>query len=178
MKLWGVMGHEDSAPQDFDAKTVFLGTNPTIYQLVEGFLLLSTWQWDEQQQLLLDAAMEDNPRPMVVANPDVIAPLEERFSTEPGFVGHRTLARLGCEVAFHGKPFPSVFKIIEERLPASQSRPRIAMIGDTLHTDVLGGASRGWSTVLVKDHGLFRGHDVAPFIRSSGIVPTYTVPSI
>jgi len=178
IKLWGVMGHKDSAPQDFAANTIMLGSEPELYTKVNGFLLLSTWHWDTRQQELLDNAITSNPRPIVIANPDVIAPLEERFSTEPGFIGHRILARYGSEVIFHGKPFPSVFKIVENRLPASQNRARIAMIGDTLHTDVLGGASRGWSTVLVKDHGLFRGFDVAPFITQSGIVPNYIVPTI
>ena len=32
---------------------------------------------------------------------------------------------------------------------------RLAMVGDTLHTDVLGGAAAGCRSVLVTDHGLF-----------------------
>jgi len=178
VKLWGVMGHQDSAPQDFDAPTVMLGDDLEIYREVDGFLLLSTWDWNEARQHLLDEALNEKLRPIVVANPDVIAPLEEHFSTEPGFVAHRITARFGGDIAFHGKPFPSVFELVEQRLAPNQERQRIAMIGDTLHTDILGGASRGWSTVLVRDHGLFRGHEVEPFIEASGIVPTYSVPSI
>ena len=33
------------------------------------------------------------------------------------------------------------------------------MIGDSLHTDVLGGLASGISTVLVTNHGLFKNHD-------------------
>jgi ribonucleotide monophosphatase NagD (HAD superfamily) len=49
------------------------------------------------------------------------------------------------------------------------------MVGDTLHTDVLGGAAAGCRTVLVTDHGLFAGRDTVPFIAASGIVPDFIV---
>jgi predicted HAD superfamily phosphohydrolase YqeG len=52
------------------------------------------------------------------------------------------------------------------------------MVGDTLHTDVLGGAAAGCRSVLVTDHGLFAGHDAARFISASGIRPDFIVPSI
>ena len=52
---------------------------------------------------------------------------------------------------------------------------RVAMVGDTLHTDTLGGAAAGCGTVLVTHHGLFKGHDVAPYISRSGIVPDIIV---
>ena len=45
------------------------------------------------------------------------------------------------------------------------------MVGDTLHTDVLGGAASGMGTVLITAHGLFTGRDTAPFIAASGIIP-------
>ncbi len=51
------------------------------------------------------------------------------------------------------------------------------MVGDTLHTDVLGGAAAGCRSVLVTDHGLFAGRDTAPFIAASGIVPDFIIPS-
>jgi ribonucleotide monophosphatase NagD (HAD superfamily) len=46
---------------------------------------------------------------------------------------------------------------------------RIAMVGDTLHTDILGGAAMGWRTVLVLDHGLVQGFDVEVLRRVSDI---------
>ncbi len=175
---WGVMGKLDSAPQDFNVETRLLKDDPEDYDWAEAFLLLSTWEWNSKRQLLLDQAYEKQLKLMVVANPDVIAPLEAAFSTEPGFIGHRIAKRFGAEVVFHGKPFPSVFEIVMRRLGPQQPRRRIAMVGDTLHTDVLGGAAQGWSTVLVSDHGLFRGSDTAHPIAESKIVPTYIVPQI
>jgi ribonucleotide monophosphatase NagD (HAD superfamily) len=49
------------------------------------------------------------------------------------------------------------------------------MVGDTLHTDVLGGAAAGIGTILITDHGLFKGFDVAPYITQSGIQPDWIV---
>ena len=47
------------------------------------------------------------------------------------------------------------------------------MVGDTLHTDVLGAAASGLSSVLVADHGLLAGRDPRPYIAASGIRPRY-----
>lgn len=178
IQRWGVMGKSDSDPADFGVETRLLGDDRDVYDWAEAFLLLSTWDWNEERQNLLNEAYQTRPRPMVVANPDVIAPIETRFSTEPGFIGHRISRQFGVDVMFHGKPFPSVFEIIMDKLDAQQDRSRIAMVGDTLHTDVLGGAAQGWSTVLVSDHGLFRGQDVAEPIATSKITPRFIVPSI
>ena len=52
---------------------------------------------------------------------------------------------------------------------------RLAMVGDTLHTDVLGGRAAGMGAVLVADHGLFAGRDVRGYIARSGIVPDAVV---
>ena len=38
------------------------------------------------------------------------------------------------------------------------------MVGDSLHTDILGGAAAGMTTVLITDHGLFRGRMHCPFV--------------
>ena len=176
--LWGVMARSDFKSDDVPVRSILLTHDITTYDAADAFLFLSTWEWTSEQTRLLEASLAQNPRPIVVANPDVIAPLEEAFSTESGFVAHRIGDLLGGEIEFHGKPFPSVFELVERVLPPEHDRRRICMIGDTLHTDVLGGAQAGWSTVLVTDHGLFRGHDPARFIEASGIVPDWIVPSI
>jgi len=43
------------------------------------------------------------------------------------------------------------------------------MCGDTLHTDILGAAARGWRTVLVTQDGLFSGYETQPFARRAGL---------
>ena len=52
------------------------------------------------------------------------------------------------------------------------------MIGDTLHTDILGGQGAGLATILVTDHGILAGRDTAPFIEASGIAPDIILPAI
>jgi HAD superfamily hydrolase (TIGR01450 family) len=178
LSYWGVMSNADFSPQDLGVNCILLEDDPLTYNEVDGFLFLSTWEWNSYRQLILEKAISKKRRPIVVANPDVIAPLEERFSTEPGYVAHRIADLTNVESQFHGKPFPSVFRLVENRLEQGFDPKRICMIGDTLHTDVLGGASRGWSTVLVADHGLFRGNDPLKYIQRCGIVPDWIVPSI
>lgn len=74
-------------------------------------------------------------------------------------------------VEFHGKPYPGAF---EAALRALELPPaRVAMVGDTLHTDVLGGRMAGCGTVLVTGHGFFKGVDPDPFIEATGILPDY-----
>ena len=55
---------------------------------------------------------------------------------------------------------------------------RICMIGDTLHTDILGAAAAGWKTALATAHGLLKGTDPTLPIARSGIVPDHILPSI
>ncbi len=49
------------------------------------------------------------------------------------------------------------------------------MVGDTIHTDVLGGRSMGFATALMTDFGAFAGADVDAAIAASGITPDYVV---
>ena len=52
------------------------------------------------------------------------------------------------------------------------------MCGDTLHTDILGAASRGWQTVLVTRDGMFAGLDTGIFCERSALVPTWRLHRI
>ncbi len=76
-----------------------------------------------------------------------------------------------------GKPdsqmFMFTYDLIRERRPISKNE--IIMVGDTLHTDILGGNKFGLDTVLVLS-GNTLAHDVESRIISTGIVPTYICP--
>ncbi|MXN65524.1 HAD-IIA family hydrolase [Stappia sp. GBMRC 2046] len=144
----------------------------------EGFLFLSSARWSEPKQAMLEASLMRRKRPVVVGNPDAVAPREYGLSLEPGYYGHRIAQRCGIDVAFHGKPFPSIYDVLESRISPDIQPSRVVMMGDTLHTDVLGAAACGWGSVLVASHGLFRGLGVESYITASGIVPDWIVPSI
>ena len=139
---------------------------------VDAFVMLSSLGLDAGTHLALEEALRRHPRPLVVANPDLVAPREDGLSREPGHFAHAMADAVGIAPVFYGKPFPDAFADVLARLPGIP-RDRIAMVGDTLHTDVLGGRAAGLGTVLVLDHGLFAGQDIDGYIARSGIVPDF-----
>ncbi len=143
--------------------------NEALWQRADGFLFLSTARWTPALQARLSAAVMARPRPVVIANPDLVAPREGGLSIEPGFWGHALEDETGQRPHFFGKPYGAAFAALP---PAPGPR---AMVGDTLHTDILGGRAAGLSAILVADHGLFQGQDLSQPIRQSGIVPDIIV---
>ena len=133
----------------------------------DGFVFLGAEGWTPERQAALAGALRTRPRPVLCANPDIVAPREAGFTWEPG---HFACALPG-PVDFHGKPFGGAFRaaLASLDLPAE----RVVMVGDSLHTDVLGGRAAGCATALVAAHGFFAGLDPAPFIAASGIVPDF-----
>lgn len=178
IRHWGVISGYPLEPSDLPAPFTIVSDDPTDYVNVEGFLFLSAVGFTPETWRCLHGAMLQNPRPMIVANPDVVAPQQGFFSLEPGFHSHRLANATRIEPEFQGKPFGAIYNIVVERLQTPTSPNRIAMMGDTLHTDILGGAAMGWGTVLVTDHGLFEGKDVNSYIERSGIIPDFIVPNI
>ena len=169
---WGAIAAPEDTFADIDADVVHWTGGD-----VDGILLLSS---ATITPVLFDALHQDlarNPKPVVVANPDLVAPRETGLSKEPGFYAHLLADAMQISPSFFGKPFGGAFEDALARLPGVP-RARIAMVGDTLHTDILGGQAAGLSTVLVRDHGLFAGIDVSAYIRRSGIQPTYSCAAI
>ena len=139
---------------------------------VDAFVMFSSANLDAATQTALQAALARMRRPLIVANPDLVAPRETGLTLEPGFFAHAIADTTGIEPFFFGKPYPDAYDDVLARLPGI-ARERIAMVGDTLHTDVLGGRAAGVKTVLLLDHGLFAGKDIDAYIARSGIVPDF-----
>ena len=177
--VWGVIAPSRFDPSELAVRSVVLGDDPELYKTVDGFLFLSSECWGDMRQSYLRAALSDRLRPVVVANPDLVAPQEYGLSIEPGYFAHELMDQFpDLDIEFHGKPFPSVYDRVEALLGNGVSRDRIVMMGDTLHTDILGANMRGWGSVLVTGHGFLKGQDVEAAIRQSGIVPDWLIPSI
>ena len=172
-KLWGVMALEKSQLEDFPVPCVRLGLDPEVFDRVEGFILLGSAPWTDEHQDMLISSLIRKPRPVMVGNPDIVAPRETGLSLEPGWYGHDLAHRTGIKPEFFGKPFTNVYDLALSQVDAAISRDRVAMVGDTLHTDVLGGAAVGIKTILISDYGLFAGKDVHGYIAKSGIVPDW-----
>lgn len=178
ISTWGVVSALPLPEDELPVRFRKLGEDPEVYDAVDGFLFLSAVGYTPENYNYLRHTLANNARPLIVANPDVVAPQSGFFSLEPGFFSHSLADELGISPEFHGKPFRSVFEMVMERLPDRIDPSRIAMMGDTLHTDILGAAAFGWQTVLVTDHGLFAGEDAGAYIRESGIVPDFIIPTI
>ncbi len=176
-RLWGCIAAPQDNLSDITAPTRRLVDDPSSYDQVEGFLFLSTEVWSLDRQALLESALLKRPRPVIIANADLVAPREHGFSLEPGYFGHQLADRGIQDVRFFGKPFPAVYEMVEASLP-NLSPERIVMCGDTLHTDILGAASRGWQTVLVEKDGLFSGQDTGAYLCQANLFPTWRLPRI
>lgn len=175
--LWGCIAAPGDDLSDIPTATLRLGDNPADYDGVEGFLFLSTETWSAERQGLLTESLLANPRPVVIANADIAAPRDHGFSLEPGHYGHMLADRGLSQISFFGKPFPEVFQLVGDTL-TGVSPERIAMCGDTLHTDILGAAAQGWRTVLVERDGMFCGVDTHGYRSSSGISPSWRLSRI
>lgn len=163
--LWAAIAPEGAAFGDLDCEVRAL--DDSLLERADGFLFLGSQGWTPARQAALVAALRERPRPVICANPDIVAPREGGFTWEPGHFA----VDLPVPVEFHGKPFGGAFAaaLAQLDLPAH----RVAMVGDTLHTDILGGRAAGCRTVLVAGHGFLAGLDPAPFITACGIVPDF-----
>lgn len=175
--LWGCIAAPSDDFSDITAATVRLGDDSADYDRVDGILFLSTEAWGPERQAVLTASLMANPRPVVIANADIAAPRDHGFSLEPGHFGHLLADKGLTDIKFVGKPFPEVFRMVEESLEGIPPN-RIAMCGDTLHTDILGAAAQGWRTVLVERDGMFCGTDAREYCHRSALVPTWRLSRI
>lgn len=172
---WGLMANPALGSADLEALNVtFLQDDPTVYDAVDGFILLGSAIWTAPRQAMLLRSLQAAPRPVYVGNPDIVAPREDDFSVEPGSYAHQLADTTGVVPTFYGKPFGNIFDLAFAHLGRFDPA-RTVMVGDSLHTDILGGQAAGVKTALIAGYGFFAGHDVAPRIAASGIMPDYVL---
>ena len=141
-----------------------------------GLLLLDCddfWRKDFAPVL---ESFKRHPRPVIVGNPDLTAPYTDAMSLEPGYLAHQLADEAGVEPVFLGKPFAPVYELAMRDLTHIPPE-RVLCVGDTLHTDVLGGRARGMKALLVET-GFTRGKDPLALAEESGIWPDFIAPSI
>ena len=179
--LWGRIGPEEGQ-EDLAAQGVrSIDQNHPDFDQADGYLFFSPQRWQDDRHAQFLEQLAANPRPLILGNPDLIAPLVDHISIEAGsyiLPLHDTLFET---VKVFGKPFPSIFDIVAKRLHHfghDLDHHRTLMIGDTLHTDILGGNAYGLATCLVTAHGFLRGLAPDEYIARSGITPNYQLDSI
>lgn len=171
--LWGVMGLTGETMTDFGTPNwVNLQDDPKDYENAQAFLLIGSGEWTQERQHLLVQTLTNRPRPVHVANPDIVAPRERGFSAEPGCFAHELADATGVAPAFFGKPFGNIYDLAFDRLGAVD-RSRVVMVGDSLHTDILGAHAAGIASVLVSDYGFLANEDADAAIKRSGIMPDF-----
>ncbi len=170
---WGLMAPEGARGEELSVRAICPLHHRANFDGVDGFILLSSAGWSDAQQNMLVESLRENSRPVLVGNPDIAAPRETGFSLQAGWYAADIIARTNIHPQFFGKPFTSVFEQALSRLAPDVPKDRVLMIGDTLHTDILGGAAVGIKTLLLTDYGIFAGRNVQPFIGQSRIVPDW-----
>lgn len=175
--LWGAIAAPEDTLEDIGVDLLRIGQSVEDFDAVEGFVFLSSSGWTMEKQESLLSSLKRRSRPVIIANADLAAPRDHGFSLEPGHFGHLLMDEGIDTVRFFGKPFAEVYDLVEQSLP-HVGPDRIAMCGDTLHTDIMGAAARQWRTVLVTQDGLFSGHDTLEYCRRSGLHPDWRLARI
>ena len=144
----------------------------------DAVLFLAAWGWQASDQLALEAGLRASPRPVWVANPDLISPWGDGWRPEPGGWCAGLEERTGATVQRFGKPLGAIFERALASLPGAVDRARVWMLGDTLHTDILGAQAAGLRTAWITGAGASTGLDVERAVACTGIVPDAVMPFI
>ena len=153
-----------------------LGDDPADYERVGGIVFLSSDGWSEDRQALLEQSLARRPRPLVIGNPDIVSPEPGAMAAEPGYYAHRLADATGIAPLFCGKPFAPIYARIRLRHP-DIAPERVLCVGDTLHTDILGGRAAGHRALLIED-GFCRDRDPLALAADCGIWPDFIAPRL
>ncbi len=115
--------------------------------------------------------------PAIIANPDGAYPMSKKdVGIAIGGLGHMIEKITGRKFIRFGKPDSQIFMFaldyINQFHPQGIHKKDILMVGDTLHTDILGGNKFGLDTALVLTGNLLP-EDYENRIISTGISPTF-----
>ena len=146
-------------------------------------LICGTTGWTEETQAafekgLLAAKSKGRLPALYIANPDVISPNPAtRPNPEPGYWMMRAMKTTGIQPGWFGKPHQTSYVLALQKAAELVGRPvpanRLLMVGDTLHTDILGGQAAGMKTALLTGYGLMRSLEVDSWLAKTGIYPDY-----
>lgn len=168
-KKWGVMAEK----QELELPLQCNFTCEEEFWEKENFLFLSSKVWSETLQEKWLNLLEQTSGQIWVANPDITSPHSGGLvAKEPGFY---TLLENSIvkQAHFVGKPFPLVFEYAIKKAKNlwGVEKEEIMMVGDTLHTDILGANSIGLKSALIEGYGFFHGANPLPYMEKSGIYP-------
>lgn len=139
------------------------------------FIFLGATFWGAAEQDRLERALANTGAKLIIGNPDVSAPVDGGFTFEPGFWAMKAQEATGAEVIMTGKPFAPAYEIAFDALQKKAGKPleraKVGMVGDSLHTDILGAKSFGLHAILLSSYGLLAGRDVTREAIKAQIFP-------
>lgn len=118
--------------------------------------------------------------PVIVANTDDAYPVSRgEIAIAIGGIGDMMESILNRKFIRFGKPDATMFQFAYANINSSQliEKNEILMVGDTLHTDIIGGNKFGIDTALVLT-GNTQEENLEVKLRSSGIIPDYVCDSV
>ncbi|MFV0481550.1 MAG: HAD-IIA family hydrolase [Campylobacteraceae bacterium] len=171
---WGIISPKQELEVDLKAKFV----KDDGFFDSDKFLFLSTSEWSETLQMRFVDELSKNPRELWLGNADVVSPHENgTFKKEPGYYVLKERDELFNPLFVFGKPYATVFSyainVAKKRFGVKKED--IVMVGDTLHTDILGANANGLKTLLVKDYGFYANLDIDFYIQKSKITPDFVL---
>ena len=139
----------------------------------EGF----DWNFDINRTVNL---IRKKNMPIIVANSDNLYPVSHNdVSIATGGIAKLVESIINKKFIHFGKPDTQMFNFAFEDINrySEYNKEDILMVGDTLHTDILGGNKFGIKTALVLS-GNTSASEMEMNIRSTGIIPDYICESI
>ncbi|MDY3330437.1 MAG: HAD-IIA family hydrolase [Pelistega sp.] len=175
---YGVTAPIGTKLEDLNGSFVNLIETPSAMDKVEGILLLSSQDWTTELQQQLVQSLLAKPRPLLLGNPDLVAPRDDHFSLEPGFMAKDILDKTDLRAIPFGKPYDNIFNLAKAKLPIDTPLQRVLMVGDTLHTDIFGGCHANIHTAMVSANGFAATIDWQKAIQETGVCPHYVIDFI
>lgn len=118
--------------------------------------------------------------PVIVANTDAAYPVSKHdLAVAVGSIANMMEHIVGKKFIRFGKPDAQMFNFAFEHIQKERpiQKNEILMVGDTLHTDIMGGNKFGMDTVLVLS-GNTLPNRAEILIEAYGIIPNYICDSI
>lgn len=144
--------------------------------LARAVVLCSTRGYRMRRIAQARQALAGGKVPLIVLNPDAVAPREGGVMFRVSGVTARSLQRqTDCPVHLLGKPFSSMFEMALAR--TGLERSRCLMIGDTLATDILGARCAGFGAALVLT-GVTPEATAMELARDQRIWPDFLLPDL
>lgn len=175
-ELWGAVNlpHEHKTHKAWQGRVEDLSNGADIESASHLSLLCTTPVQDAVRENVKNT-LQKTDKKLWVGNPDVGVIVEEdTYFVTPGGIAQSLTPEEGmiCDkLKLLGKPWPEIFLMASRKYP-DIAPENILMVGDTLHTDILGGNNLGFKTLLVES-GVYQSKNTDALIVESGITPDF-----